>query len=76
MWREYYFLCHPRGQRRNRFDGIQSSAEGEVFWIDRADLRNVQLADGFEPMLEIFEQPQLTENFYWFEDGEWKVENR
>ncbi|HIH8012323.1 TPA: hypothetical protein ACYSY9_000187 [Streptococcus suis] len=47
-----------------------------MFWINRADLKNVQLADGFEPMLEIFEQPQLTENFCWFEDGEWKVENR
>lgn len=55
---------------------IQSSDEGEVFWIDREDLKNVPLADGFESMLEIFEQPQLTENFYWFEDGEWKVENR
>lgn len=47
-----------------------------MFWIEREDLKNVQLADGFETMLEIFEQPQLTENFYWFEDGEWKVENR
>lgn len=55
---------------------IQSSDEGEVFWIDCVDLKNVQLTDGFETMLEIFEQPQLTENFYWFEDGEWKVENR
>ncbi|MGT2683277.1 hypothetical protein [Streptococcus porci] len=49
---------------------IQFSDEGEVFWIDCADLKNVSLADGFETMLEIFEQPQLTENFYWFEDGE------
>ena len=47
-----------------------------IFWIDRADLKTVPLADGFETMLEIFEQPQLTENFYWFEDGEWKMENR
>lgn len=47
-----------------------------MFWIEREDLKNVQLADGFEAMLEIFEQPQLTENFYWFEDGEWKVENK
>ncbi|BCP60981.1 hypothetical protein SUT328_01630 [Streptococcus parasuis] len=55
---------------------IQSSDEGEVFWIDFEDLKSVPLADGFESMLEIFEQPQLTENYYWFEDGEWKVENR
>ncbi|HEL2002357.1 TPA: 8-oxo-dGTP diphosphatase [Streptococcus suis] len=69
----YLVFCY----KTNQFSGVlQSSDEGEVFWIDRADLKNVQLADGFEAMLEIFEQPQLTENFYWFEDGEWKVENR
>ena len=69
----YLVFCY----KTNYFSGsIQSSTEGEVFWIDRKDLKNVQLADGFEPMLEIFEQPQLTEKYYWFEDGEWKVENR
>lgn len=69
----YLVFCY----KTNQFSGVlQSSDEGEVFWIYRADLKNVQLADGFETMLEIFEHPQLTENFYWFEDGEWKVENR
>ncbi|HEM5300594.1 TPA: 8-oxo-dGTP diphosphatase [Streptococcus suis] len=69
----YLVFCY----KTNQFSGVlQSSDEGEVFWIDRADLKNAQLADGFEAMLEIFEQSQLTENFYWFEDGEWKVENR
>ncbi|HFI0418971.1 TPA: 8-oxo-dGTP diphosphatase [Streptococcus suis] len=69
----YLVFCYKTSQ----FSGsIQSSDEGEVFWIEREDLKNVQLADGFEAMLEIFEQPHLTENFYWFEDGEWKVENK
>ncbi|HEL9629312.1 TPA: 8-oxo-dGTP diphosphatase [Streptococcus suis] len=69
----YLVFCY----KTSHFTGsIQSSDEGEVFWIEREDLKNVQLADGFETMLGIFEQPQLTENFYWFEDGEWKVENR
>ncbi|HEL1961014.1 TPA: 8-oxo-dGTP diphosphatase [Streptococcus suis] len=69
----YLVFCY----KTSHFSGsIQSSDEGEVFWINRVDLKNVPLADGFETMLEIFEQPQLTENFYWFEDGEWKVENR
>ena len=57
-------------------DSIPSSDEGVAFWIKRKDLKNVQLVDGLEPMLEIFEQPQLTENYFWFEDGEWKVENK
>ncbi|WP_105143866.1 8-oxo-dGTP diphosphatase [Streptococcus suis] len=69
----YLVFCY----KTSHFSGsIQTSDEGEVFWIDLAELKNVQLADGFETMLEIFEQPQLTENFYWFEDGEWKVENK
>ena len=69
----YLVFCY----KTSHFSGtIQSSDEGQVFWMDRVDLKNVQLADGFESMLEIFEQPQLTENYYWFEDGEWKVENR
>ncbi|MFM0582829.1 8-oxo-dGTP diphosphatase [Streptococcus suis] len=68
----YLVFCYKTSQ----FSGVlQSSYEGEVFWIDREDLKKVPLADGFETMLEIFEQPQLTENFYWFEDGKWKVEN-
>ena len=69
----YLVFCY----KTSHFSGsIQSSDEGEVFWIDRVDLRNVQLADGFEPMLDIFEQPQLTENYFWFEEGEWKVKNK
>ncbi|HFI0358459.1 8-oxo-dGTP diphosphatase [Streptococcus sp. 2022WUSS135] len=65
----YYKTSHFSGS-------IQSSDEGEVFWIDREDLKNIPLADGFESILEIFEQPQLTENFYWFEDDKWRVENK
>ncbi|HFR3701679.1 TPA: 8-oxo-dGTP diphosphatase [Streptococcus suis] len=69
----YLVFCY----KTSHFSGsIQTSDEGEVFWIDLAELKNVQLADGFETMLEIFEQPQLTENFYWFEDGEWKIDNK
>ncbi len=69
----YLVFCY----KTSHFSGtIQSSEEGQVFWMDRVDLKNVQLADGSESMLEIFEQPQLTENYSWFAEGEWKVENR
>lgn len=69
----YLVFCY----KTSHFSGcLQSSKEGPVFWIDHTDLKHYQLAAGFETMLEIFEQSQLTENFYWFEDGEWKVENK
>lgn len=46
---------------------IQSSEEGEVFWIKRADLLKYPLANDFEKMVEIFESDCLSE-FYYFED--------
>lgn len=63
--------------RTDRFSGeLESSGEGNVFWIEREDLQNYALADGFEAMMEIFENEDLSENFWWREDGEWKTENR
>ena len=63
--------------KTNQFKGeIKDSKEGRVFWIDRKDLKNFALADGFESMIEVFEREDLSENYHWFEDGVWKVENK
>ena len=53
-----------------------SSDEGEVFWIRPDELASYALADGFETMYEVFASADLSENYHWFEDGEWKVRNR
>ena len=53
-----------------------SSDEGEVFWIRPDELASYTLADGFETMYEVFANADLSENYHWFEDGEWKVRNR
>lgn len=55
---------------------LRSSGEGEVFWIPRSELGHYTLAEGFADMLAVFEDDRLSENFYWFENGEWKMENR
>ena len=34
------------------------------------------LADGFERMFEVFEDDNLTENYWWLEGNEWKEENK
>lgn len=48
-----------------KFSGeLRSSDEGEVFWIDRAELSNLKLADGFELMLPVFEDPDVSEMFW------------
>ncbi|MCT7874896.1 MAG: DNA mismatch repair protein MutT, partial [Lactobacillus iners] len=60
----------------NHFAGkLQSSREGEVFWIERKDLENYQLADGFDSMLEIFENDNLSENCWYLKDSQWTYKN-
>ena len=50
---------------------IRDSIEGEIFWIKRDDINNYKLAYGFLEMLKVFEDDNLSENYYYF-DNEWK----
>jgi len=62
--------------KTDRFSGeLKSSSEGKVFWIHRKDLDNYVLAEGFESMLEVFENDALSENYHWLENGEWQAKN-
>ena len=63
--------------KTNTFTGeLKSSDEGKVFWINRNEIRNYVVADGFMEMLEVFENDNLSENYHWLEDGVWKVQNK
>ena len=63
--------------KTNTFTGeLKSSDEGKVFWIDRNEISNYVVADGFMEMLEVFENDNLSENYHWLEDGIWKVQNK
>ena len=55
---------------------LKSSDEGEVFWIERSELENYEVADGFLEMLEVFENEQMTENYWYLENDEWKMINK
>lgn len=67
----YIVFCY----KTDKFVGeIKSSAEGEVFWIDKHELNNYNLASGFKEMFEVFENDEISESYHWF-DKEWKVEN-
>ena len=62
--------------KTDKFSGeLKSSDEGKVFWIDKKDLEDYTLADGFELMYEVFENDSLSENYWWLEDGDWKTKN-
>lgn len=63
--------------KTDTFSGeLKSSGEGQVFWIDKGELKNYVLADGFESMFAVFDSETLSENYWWFEDNMWKEENR
>ena len=58
--------------KTNRFSGtITSSEEGEIFWIQRSELKNYVLADDFEEMIKIFESDNLSEFYYYKDVGKW-----
>ena len=48
---------------------VVSSEEGEMTWIDRAELANIPAVDDLTELLKIFDDPELTE-FQYIVDGE------
>ena len=60
--------------KANRFSGqIRSSDEGEVFWTPKTDLYKYTLCDDFESMIRVFDSDELSEFYYYKEDGGWKL---
>lgn len=59
--------------KTNQFKGnLKSSKEGNVFWINKEDLRQYQLANDFLDMFNIFESDKFSEFYYYKEQGNWK----
>ena len=60
--------------KTNRFSGqLKSSDEGEVFWIPRENLEQYQMVEDFLDMVKVFEHDDLSEFYYYTEDGNWKL---
>ena len=58
--------------KTDRYEGeLRSSAEGEVFWIELEDMKKMTLAEGMETQLEIFLRDEISEDFWYREDGKW-----
>ena len=59
--------------KADRYTGnLQSSDEGEVFWLPRQQLSEYHLVEDFMDMLNVFESDTLTECQYSPEEhGEW-----
>ena len=59
--------------KTENFSGeLCSSSEGEVFWADLNKLLSLPLAKDMDDMLKVFLNDDLSEFYYYKEDGQWK----
>lgn len=64
----YMVLCY----KTSRFTGqLASSDEGEVSWLTLEQMKHARLAEGMETMLDLFLHDDLSEYFFYQEDGRW-----
>lgn len=56
------------------FEGtLRSSEEGEMRWVHRDELDQLQTVDDLKEMLQVMERENLTEFQYTIENGQWIV---
>ena len=61
--------------KTSKFEGkVTSSDEGEVYWITLEDMKKKKLAYGMDKMLEVFLDDNISEYFFYKEDGKWVEE--
>lgn len=58
--------------KTNVFEGeLISSHEGEVWWVPLNELPDMKLSKSMKTMLRLFFEDDLTEQFFYRENGEW-----
>ena len=58
--------------KTDKFKGkIRSSKEGEVFWIDRNELKNHKLSLDLEKIIKVIESEDLSEIIYYKKGDKW-----
>lgn len=61
--------------KTDKFEGtVTSSDEGEVYWIAIEDMKKKKLAYGMDKMLEVFLDDNISEYFFYKENGKWVEE--
>ena len=59
--------------KTDKFEGeLKSSDEGEVYWVELEEMKNLHLADGMDKMLEVFLDEDISEYFFYKENGVWQ----
>lgn len=60
--------------RTDKFKGeVISSEEGEIHWIHKDELSNINLAENFNEVLKVMLDDNLNEFQYVVENDEWKI---
>ncbi len=60
--------------KTDKFSGeLRSSEEGEVYWVKKSDFLSLDLADTMTEYFKLFSDDDLSELYYYKEDGEWKT---
>ena len=58
--------------KTDKFEGkLKSSDEGDVYWLELQEMRNSQLAGGMDKVIDIFLDENMSEYFFYRENGEW-----
>lgn len=58
--------------KTDKFEGIvTSSEEGDVFWLTLDEIKQRKLAYGMDKMLEVFLNDNISEYFFFEENGKW-----
>lgn len=61
--------------KTNKFKGVlKLSDEGEVYWVNIAELPDMKLADGMAKMLRVFLEDGISEYFFYKENSNWVEE--
>lgn len=56
----------------DKFEGeLTSSDEGEVMWIPLAKMQGMEITESMKTMLKVFLEDNLSEQFFYKEDGKW-----
>ncbi len=60
--------------KTDKFSGeLRSSEEGEVYWVKKEDFPNLKLARTMDEYFKVFLDDDLSEFFFYKENGEWKI---
>ena len=59
--------------KTDKFEGtLRSSDEGEVYWLELKEMTKSDLADGMDKVLEVFMNENISEYFFYKENGIWQ----